>query len=413
MTHEKELLDFAIKNGMIDLDDVQNQMTKKEKQEILNNHPYNIWEGSDKRWKTYIPDETKKNGRKLLVKTHLHDLEDFLFSFYKNQQEETKLKEITLQELYPKWIEYKRLHTNAETYIMRINTDWNTYYKDSAIINIPVKELTKLDLDTWAHTLIQQYTMTKNQYYNVTVIMRQALLYAVDLGIIETSPFSLVKIDGKRLFRRVKKKPDYTQVFFKNELELISKMAFKDFYDRVKVYELAPLALLFQFQSGLRLGELCALRYEDIETPDYIHIQRMLRRDTKEVVEHTKTEYGERQVFLTPKAKKLIALAKEHQKNLGVDTNGYIFSITSYPLTERSVADLYVKYCRKAGIIQKSSHKSRKTFISALIDGQVSINTVREMVGHSDERTTLSNYTFDIRTREEKQDRIQKALDYF
>ncbi|WP_207657693.1 hypothetical protein [Faecalicatena contorta] len=40
----------------------------------------------------------------------------------------------------------------------------------------------------------------------MAVIMRQGLDYAIDLGIIEMNPFSLVKVDGKRLFRKVKKK---------------------------------------------------------------------------------------------------------------------------------------------------------------------------------------------------------------
>ena len=346
----------------------------------------------------------------MIVKTHEQDLLDYLAEFYEKQEQERSIKNYTLEKLYPEWKNYKSLHTTAETYVTPINSDWNTYYKDTDIITVPIKDLTKLDLDEWAHKLIKDYNMTKNQYYNVTVIMRQALLYAVDLGIIENSPFSLVKIDGKRLFRKTKKKPDYTQIFYQNEVDEISKMALEDFHNRVKVYELAPLALLFQFQTGLRIGELCAVRYDDIETPDHIHIQRMVRRDTKEVVEHTKTSYGDRQVFLTAQAKHLIALAKERQEDLGVDSTGYIFSINGRPLTERSVATLYAKYCKNAGIIQKSSHKSRKTYISALIDGQVNINTVREMVGHADERTTLGNYAFDRKTESEKAQMIENAL---
>ena len=109
-------------------------------------------------------------------------------------------------------------------------------------------------------------------------------------------------------------------------MEQIVPMAWEDFHNRTKVYELSPLALLFQFQTGLRIGKVCAIRYEDIQSPDYIHIQRMLRRLTNEVVNHTKTEYGDRQVLLTSTAKKLIDSARERQKELGVDSNGYIFS---------------------------------------------------------------------------------------
>jgi len=252
--------------------------------------------------------------------------------------------------------------------------------------------------------------MTKNQYYNMAVIMRQTLDYAVDKGIIEVNPLSQVKLDGKRLFRKVKKKPDETQVFLKDELEQLTEMAWTDFHNRTKWYELAPLAVLFQFQTGVRIGEVCVLRYDDIETTDYIHVQRMWRKETRELVEHTKTEYGDRKVFLTANAKEIIAAAKKRQIELGVESNGYIFSINGNPLSYRSVSDAYVKYGKKLGNIRKSSHKARKTYISALIDGQVNINTVRELVGHADERTTLGNYCFDRRTQDEKISIIENAL---
>lgn len=62
------------------------------------------------------------------------------------------------------------------------------------------------------------------------------------------------------------------------------------------------------------------------------------------------------------------------------------------------------------GIIHKNSHKTRKTYISALIDGKVNINTIREMVGHADERTTYNNYCFDRSTEDEKKALIENAL---
>ena len=379
---------------------------------LLSQHLFSIWQSTDGRWRTYIPDSTKNNNRKLVIKTSKKVLEDYIISYYESQSELNKLERITLKTLYPDWLKYKELHTTAKTYISRIEIDWKKFYAGTKIIDKPINTLTKLDLDNWAHRLIKEYELTKNAYYNMAVIMRQSLDYAIDLGIIEMNPFSLVKIDGKRLFRKVKKKSNESQVFSQSEMEQIIPMAWEDFHNQTKVYELSPLAFLFQFQTGLRLGEVCTVRYEDIESPDYIHIQRMLRRETNEVVNHTKSEYGDRQVLLTTTAKKIIECARKRQEELGVDSEGYIFSINRLPLTERSIADLYRKYCRKIGIVQKSSHKSRKTYISSLLDKQVNINTVREMVGHTDERTTLGNYCFDRSTKLEKLNKIEEALNF-
>lgn len=386
------------------------KMNKKQLKETLANHPYEIWQGKDSRWRTYIPDDTKPNHRKMLVKSNKDVLLDALYNYYQQTSTEKSTAELTLKDIYSEWLEYKRLHTNAETYITRINSDWKTYYLGTPLIDTPISNLTKLNLDVWAHKLIKDYQMTKNQYYNVTVIIRQSLTYAVDMGIIKENLFLQVKIDGKRLFRRAKKKPNETQVFTQAETDEITALAWEDYHNRTKLYELAPLALLFQFQTGIRIGELCVLRYEDIENPDYIHIQRMFRRDSHEIVNHAKTANSDREVFLTTTAKRLLSAARERQQELGVNGNGYIFSINNQPVPPRAISSLYTKYCHKIGTIHKSSHKARKTYISTLIDARVNINTIRETVGHSSERTTLNNYCFDRHTASENASLFENAL---
>lgn len=186
-------------------------------------------------------------------------------------------------------------------------------------------------------------------------------------------------------------------------------MALEDFLSNTRLkYRLAPLSIIFQTLTGLRPGELCAVCYSDI-TGDYITIERMYRPETGEIVQHTKG-YEDREVYLTPEAKKIIRMAKEYQEEHGLSNNGYIFSCDSSSLSGHAVNGLYRKYCDKMDTIYKSSHKARKTFISALIDGNVNINTIRECVGHADERTTYNNYCFDRHTKSEREQLIELAL---
>lgn len=406
-----ELVNYALSHGIISLDDVRENIMKKQKAGILASHPHEIWQGKDGRWRTYYTDETGK--RRLIAKKDREKLEETLILLYGGAPNAMPPRGITLKELYPKWLKHKSLYTTAPNYISRIERDWKTYYEGTEITKIPIASFTKLYLEEWAHCLIKKYSMTKKAYYNCTVIIRQALDYAVDLELIETNLFSKIKVDGRRMFRKVQKKPDYTQVFLKNEVDCIFALAQEDFQTNTKLkHRLAPLAILFQFQTGLRLGELCAVRYEDIENPDFIHIQRMFRYETKEVVEHAKTADGDRYVLLTDEAKELIQIAKDYQTEHSLPDNGYIFSINEDPLSHVSVGKLYRKYCEKAGIVNKSSHKVRKTYISCLIDGQININTIRKMVGHADERTTLNCYCFDRNTEEEKIRQIKDALTF-
>ncbi|NLJ96469.1 MAG: tyrosine-type recombinase/integrase [Clostridiales bacterium] len=69
------------------------------------------------------------------------------------------------------------------------------------------------------------------------------------------------------------------------------------------------------------------------------------------------------------------------------------------------------KYCTHIGIDEKSMHKIRKTYISTLVDSNlININTIREMVGHEDERTTLKNYTFNRKSDVQTQENMETAL---
>lgn len=403
----EEMLSFLSDSGTIDLSRVRNEMIKAEIDKVIeSSHKSPITQGPDGRWRTSVYEGKK---RRLIAKKSLDDLKLEVYCFYTGISKEDAFKDHTLESLYPRWLEYKRLHTNAGSYIDRIDSVWRNHYLGTDIITIPIEKLTKLSLDVWAHQLIKEHDLDRKQYYNITMIVRQELDFAVELGLIPFNPFASVKIDGKKMFRRARKKPSNTQVFSRSESSEMERLAWDDFEKRKHPKnQLTPLAMLFQFQTGLRIGEVCAVKYEDIHG-DKLTVCRMYRNGSNDVVDDTKGTFGERDVYLTDKAKAIIEAAAERKKELGI-SNEFIFSLDDDPLSYYALKKLYPSYCDKLGIIPKSSHKARKTFISALIDAGVNLNTVRELVGHNDERTTLNCYCFDRNDEEEKKNMIQLAL---
>ena len=404
-----DILDYLSSQGIIDLNGVEEEVSKAKAKRILENHPYAVFQGRDGRWRTHVPDNDKPDGRRMIVKTSREDLDAAIVDAYQGRKGARRQE--TIKTLYPKWIEHKRLYTNSEAYIFRIESEWIKHDKESEIVDIPLNKLNKLMLEEWAHRLIKAYNMTRKQYYNTTVIVRQLLDYAVDLGIINTNPFALVRVNSGRMFRQERKKTDETQVYTRSERAALYEAANRDFEnaDHWK-HQLLPLLVMFQFQTGLRISEACALRYEDITTGSELHIQRMYVDFDNSVVPYTKGTYGDRYVVLTSKAKELIEKAHQRQIECGVSSCGYIFSMTDDPAPYGAVRKCYEKYCKEIGIKLKSSHKARKTYISTLIDAGVNINTVRELAGHTDEQTTLHNYCFDRSERSERVARIEKAL---
>ena len=150
--------------------------------------------------------------------------------------------------------------------------------------------------------------------------------------------------------------------------------------------------------------------YQRGESMDEIFVNRMYRFETKEVVEYTKSHNAGRYVALTAEAKSLIETAKRYQQEHSMCDSGYIFSVNEEPLSYYAIRKLYERYCKEIGTVNKSSHKSRKTYISALIDGGVNINAIRELVGHADERTTYNSYCYDRKTKSERVTMIENAL---
>lgn len=403
----EDTLAFLHRSGIINLDDVRESIVDTERKKILKAHKYAITHGKDGRWRTWVPDKNAKEGRRKIAKTTREKLEEAVICFYLENDEELKRKRMTLREIYPQWMEYKKLHC-AETTIPRIEGDWKKYYEGTPIADRRIRELTKIELDEWIHGLIREYDMTKAMYNNCTLIIRQCLDYAVDTDVIEENLFRKVRVDGRRAFRKVHKKKDCTQVYSKEEVKNIYHEAWNDFINSTRlVYRLAPLAVMFQFQTGLRLGELCATKFEDVEN-GVLNVVRMLQRDSEKIVEHTKS-HEDRQVLLTDAALELIEVARAYQEEHGCKGE-YIFSTTDKALSYAETNILLRKYCKRLGILFRSSHKSRKTYISSLIDAGININTVRSYAGHADERTTYFNYCFDRAPDTEKKMLLEKAL---
>lgn len=250
--------------------------------------------------------------------------------------------------------------------------------------------------------------MTKTDYINVSTLIRQPLDYAVELEIIDFNPFRKVKIEP-RMFKPVRKKKSETQVFTREELEKLKQIAWDDLDNRKLVYKLAPLAFLFMFQTGMRIGEVCAIRYEDIEG-DTLHLQRSVERDCHKLKDGLKGVNVERWVLLSDEAVRIIEVAHKRQRELGVSDSDYVFSTDENFLNYRAVSNAFRRYCEKAGIEYRSSHKARKTFISALIDAGMNINTIREIVGHADEKTTWGSYCYDRHTSDERKEILEDAL---
>lgn len=227
------------------------------------------------------------------------------------------------------------------------------------------------------------------------------------------------------MFRKVKKPTSQTQVFLTDEIPKIVCDMVRRFQNNPE--NTSPLAVLLDFEIGVRIGELIAIKRSDIsEDFSSLHIQRQIVRDyecadeesTKmkfagfKVVEYTKTDDGDREVYLTDLARKIIRLVLSVNEYYNYKCEDYIFVKGNQRLNHYAIQARIYRGCESIGIITKTMHKIRKTYISSLIDSGLNIDEIRRQVGHSDERTTYGNYCFNRLTSPETQAIMEDALSY-
>ena len=176
-------------------------------------------------------------------------------------------------------------------------------------------------------------------------------------------------------------------------------------------------------RQELRISEIVVLKWPDIneEKESCIHVQRMETKKfeklldgswSKEkpvIIERTKSYAGNRNVYLTATARKILNQVKTHN----IENLEYIFLNHGERLTARCLNTILRRRCMNAVILEKGMHKIRKMYISTLIDNEnININFIREQVGHTDERTTYGNYCFNCKSAILTAQAMEKALTY-
>ena len=401
--------------GIINLDDVREKMEQERRNSILIKHKYSIFQDKDGRWKTTIEDSSKKNGRKIIAKKDRRALEDYIIDhIYQSETPDFKEKS-TLRDLYLPWLNSRKLEVNSINTVKRNDQDWKNYYKDDPIVDIPIIYFTCQQLKDWAHKKIRDNEFSKKQYYNMIVIMNKLFEYAKDCSLIEKNVWKEVKINTK-LLRKNPKKSNETQIYFHDEKIKLVSYALSRFRQNPK--NIGALAIPLMFLTGMRIGEVVAIKYEDLkENEIIISRSEVMDYDMTEdgtfhytgvkVVDHAKTDAGERSIPYTYGAKQIIALIKEASEKYGFYDDGYVFCPNSRRLKSVTIDIKIYDYCEKIGIPKKSAHKIRKTFISQMIVSGIDLDTVCRVSGHTDITTTFNSYTYSLTRKDDRVSEFQ------
>lgn len=173
----------------------------------------------------------------------------------------------------------------------------------------------------------------------------------------------------------------------------------------------------FILQTGLRTGELVALKWEDIDFQNKtLKIQRSMeyRYSVGEWrIGEPKSKSGYRTIPLTDEAIDILKRQKEKNKKIKIislEQSEFVFLCRKGTPIKNSTYDTALfKICDKAQIPRFSMHVLRHTFATRCIEGGMKPKTLQIILGHSNIGITMNLYVHT--TEEEKLKEIELVAD--
>lgn len=145
------------------------------------------------------------------------------------------------------------------------------------------------------------------------------------------------------------------------------------------------------FATLARIGELCALRWEDIEG-DRLHIRRTWTKTARGRLvlgEATKTAAGARVVPLLPA---VAARLERMRDSRGFDDGGWVCWLNGQPARPDQVRTAWRKAVAATGLPALTPHGARHAGATALLAAGVSPAVVQRLLGHTTPGFTLRVY---------------------
>jgi len=157
--------------------------------------------------------------------------------------------------------------------------------------------------------------------------------------------------------------------------------------------------------TGLRIGEMIALKWADIDfINETLRVYKTYYNPTNNKLNYQlltpKTESSVRTISIDPVLIDLLELHKQEQKKTMQDNgsfynnNDFIFATSEgYPKTIKHIAIRMQRLLKRTTIKKNvTPHSFRHTHTSLLIEANVHIKEIQERLGHSDINTTMDIY---------------------
>ena len=182
------------------------------------------------------------------------------------------------------------------------------------------------------------------------------------------------------------------------DLEVLTIAHHKKILDFIKEnFTFRNLGIYISLTTGLRIGEICGLKWSDIDVcNETITVRRTIERiyiiegdckHTKLVINTPKTKNSCREI---PMNKELLAMVKPLKKV--VNNEFYVVTNEEKPTEPRTYRNYYYRLMKRLEIPRLKYHGLRHSFATRCIESNCDYKTVSVLLGHANITTTLNLY---------------------
>lgn len=188
----------------------------------------------------------------------------------------------------------------------------------------------------------------------------------------------------------IKRKDKEMRVLSVKEQEALLRVLLDD----MDIYKFGVILSLY---TGIRVGELCALQWEDIDTSSSI---LKIRKTMQRIQETNKGAAHKTKIVITePKSKcsireiPLPSFLVDFADRFKSQAKSYVLSGDKIKYVEpRTMQNHFKKYVKSAGIDPANYHSLRHTFATRCVELGFEIKTLSEILGHANVNITLNRY---------------------
>lgn len=397
---DKELLNYAMENGMIDISTIQKTIEMNERKKYLEMHNHEVWQGKDGYFYTKVDDETRPGGRRMIKKSKREAVEDAIVDFYKSRKDEP-----TIESVFAEWVEQKMEYGEIQRQTQeRYQIDFDRFF--SEIKSKKIRYVTEDDLEQFVKLSIYQNHLKAKAWGNLRSILTGMFKFAKKRGYTNISITSFLgdlEISRKAFCKE--KKTDEESVFTDLEMRKLVKCLHEN-------PNIANLAILVAAYTGMRSGEVVALKWEDVNEK-YIYVHRTqirYRENGKEIYEvrdFPKTEAGVRKIVIVENLKPIL----KSLRMMNPFTE-YVFVKDGEVMKKCVPSSSLRRMCDKARIPRRGMHVLRKTYATRLLNSNVDESVITNQMGHTDIATTKGHYYYNDKALESMADSIGKVINY-